>query len=189
VIGWESDALLTGARHAEARALIRRHGGIPLGASPGRTWLRQRYDGPYLRDALMDSGVLVETVETATAWTNLTRLHDVVADTIRVELHDGFPALVGCHVSHVYPSGASLYFTVLARAGTRPGERWAAAKAAACDAILDNGGTVTHHHAVGVDHLPYMEREVGEGGIAALRALAGQLDPSGIMNPGKLIPR
>jgi alkyldihydroxyacetonephosphate synthase len=189
IIGWDSDALLTGARQAEARALIRRHRGIPLGASPGRTWLRQRYDGPYLRDALMDSGVLVETVETATAWTNLTRLHDVVADTIRVELHDGFPALVGCHVSHVYPSGASLYFTVLARAGTQPGERWAAAKAAACDAILDNGGTVTHHHAVGVDHLPYMEREVGEGGIAALRALAGQLDPSGIMNPGKLIPR
>jgi alkyldihydroxyacetonephosphate synthase len=151
--------------------------------------LRQRYEGPYLRDALMDSGVLVETLETATSWANVLALHDIVAATLRAELHDECPALVGCHVSHVYPSGASLYFTVLARAGTRPRERWAAAKAAACDAILDSGGTITHHHAVGVDHLPYMEREVGEDGIAVLRALATQLDPAGIMNPGKLIPR
>lgn len=188
LIGWDSDALLRGARQAESRALIRRHHGIPLGASPGRSWLRQRFHGPYLRDALMDSGVLVETLETATSWANLRPLHDVVTATLRRQLRDDFPPLVGCHVSHVYPSGASLYFTVLARAGNDPGPRWTAAKAAACDAILDHGGTITHHHAVGVDHMDYMQREIGADGIAALRALSTKLDPSGIMNPGKLIP-
>ncbi|MBJ7610281.1 MAG: FAD-binding oxidoreductase [Candidatus Dormibacteraeota bacterium] len=188
IAGWDSDALLGGARQAEARAIIRRHRGIALGASPGQSWLRQRFHGPYLRDALLDAGVLVETVETATSWANLARLHDAVASALDEALRDGHTPLVGCHVSHVYPSGASLYFTVLARSGNDPRARWLRAKEAACNAILDNDGTITHHHAVGTDHLPYLEREIGIGGVAALRAVAAQLDPTGIMNPGKLIP-
>jgi alkyldihydroxyacetonephosphate synthase len=188
VVGWDSDARLAGARQAEARAVIRRHHGVALGSSPGRAWLRQRYHGPYLRDALMDGGVLVETLETATGWAGVAALRDAVTEAVRGSLGDGHPALVGCHVSHVYPAGASLYFTVLARAAQDAADQWRRAKAAACEAILDNGGTITHHHAVGTDHLPYMEREVGAGGVAALRALAAQCDPAGIMNPGKLIP-
>jgi alkyldihydroxyacetonephosphate synthase len=188
IAGWDSDALVGGARQAEARALIGRHRGIALGSSPGTSWLRQRYRGPYLRDALIDAGVLVETVETATSWSNLERLHDAVRSTLAHTLRDEHASLVGCHISHIYPSGASLYFTVLARAGTNPDERWRAAKAAACDAILDSGGTITHHHAVGTDHRQYMAREIGDDAIAALRAMARQLDPSGIMNPGKLLP-
>jgi alkyldihydroxyacetonephosphate synthase len=188
IAGWDSDALVGGARQAEARALIGRHRGIALGSSPGRSWLRQRYHGPYLRDTLMDAGVLVETVETATSWSNLEQLHDAVGNTLADTLHDEHAALVGCHISHIYPSGASLYFTVLARAGSNPDERWRAAKAAACEAILDCGGTITHHHAVGTDHRQYMAREIGDDATAALRAMARQLDPSGIMNPGKLLP-
>jgi alkyldihydroxyacetonephosphate synthase len=188
IAGWDSDALVTGARQAEARALIRRHHGIPLGASPGRSWLRQRYHGPYLRDALMDAGVLVETLETATSWSNLEHLHHAVGAALVESLRDERAPLVACHVSHVYPSGASLYFTVLAQAGRNPDERWLAAKRAACETVLDNGGTITHHHAVGADHLPYMAREIGGDAVAALRSLAGQLDPDGVMNPGKLIP-
>jgi alkyldihydroxyacetonephosphate synthase len=167
--------------------VIRAHGGITLGASPGQAWLRQRYHGPFLRDALIAAGVLVETLETATEWSALQALHDAVAGALRTALApDG--ALVGCHVSHVYPSGASLYFTVLAAAGADPRARWTTAKAAASQAILENGGTITHHHAVGTHHLPYMTRELGVPAVEALRALAAQLDPCGIMNPGKLIP-
>ena len=94
-----------------------------------------------------------------------------------------------CHVSHAYRDGASLYFTFVARAA--PGEeieQWRAVKSAACEAIVAAGGTITHHHAVGRDHAPYMEAEVGELGIEALRALKERLDPAGIMNPGKLLP-
>jgi alkyldihydroxyacetonephosphate synthase len=189
IAGWDSDALLPGARQAEAREVLHRHGGIRLGGAPGRSWLRQRYHGPYLRDALLDSGILVETLETATGWSTLHQLHDAVAEALRrALLADGAASLVGCHVSHVYPSGASLYFTVLAGAGPDPGARWAAAKRSGCEAILDNGGTITHHHAVGTDHRPYLTRELGGEALGALAAAASRLDPTGIMNPGKLLP-
>jgi alkyldihydroxyacetonephosphate synthase len=94
-----------------------------------------------------------------------------------------------CHISHLYETGASLYFTFIAR--QRDGaelEQWQAVKQAAGDAILAHGGTITHHHAVGHAHLPWMEREVGATGLDALRALKARLDPAGIMNPGKLLP-
>jgi alkyldihydroxyacetonephosphate synthase len=188
IVGWDSDALLTGARQAEARALLRSHRAIPLGSSPGRAWLRQRYHGPYLRDALLDAGILVETLETATDWSNLQELHDAVTGALRAALAGETRPLIGCHVSHIYPSGASLYFTVLARAGPDPRAQWSAAKRCACEAVLDAGGTITHHHAVGTDHRPYMAREVGIEALAGLHALARQLDPTGIMNPGKLLP-
>jgi alkyldihydroxyacetonephosphate synthase len=189
IVGWDSDARLVGARQAEARELLRRHGGIRLGGSPGRSWLRQRYHGPYLRDALLAAGVLVETVETATSWAALHQLHNAVAEALRTALSGGgTDPLIGCHVSHIYPSGASLYFTALAAAGPDPRALWTAAKMSASEAILDNGGTITHHHAIGTDHRPYLTREVGGDAVGALRAVARELDPAAIMNPGKLIP-
>ena len=99
------------------------------------------------------------------------------------------PPLVGCHVSHVYPSGASLYFTVLARQdGADPAGQWRAAKRAATDAVVAAGGTLTHHHAIGTDHRPWLAAEHGELGVELLRAVAQRCDPAGIMNPGKLLP-
>jgi alkyldihydroxyacetonephosphate synthase len=89
----------------------------------------------------------------------------------------------------VYPDGASLYFTVLgAQQSGREVEQWIAAKQAATDVLLDAGGTLTHHHAVGTDHTPWLHREIGAEGVALLRTMKKELDPAGIMNPGKLIP-
>jgi alkyldihydroxyacetonephosphate synthase len=93
-----------------------------------------------------------------------------------------------CHLSHVYRSGASLYFTVTCAQLDDPLAQWRAAKAAACDAILAAGATITHHHGVGLDHRPWYEREVGPLAIAALRAVKRELDPAGILNPGVLLP-
>jgi alkyldihydroxyacetonephosphate synthase len=94
-----------------------------------------------------------------------------------------------CHVSHLYRSGASLYFTFLARQEReRALEQWRAAKDAASGAIVANGGTITHHHAVGRDHARWMPDEVGELGIELIRAAKERLDPAGVMNPGKLLP-
>ena len=94
-----------------------------------------------------------------------------------------------CHLSHAYADGASLYFTFIAprREGAEV-EQWQAVKTAACEAIVTGGGTITHHHAVGRDHAPYMEAEVGRTGLDVLRAAKERLDPAGIMNPGKLLP-
>ena len=94
-----------------------------------------------------------------------------------------------CHVSHVYETGASLYFTLIAR--QREGEeieQWREVKDAAAEAILDAGATITHHHAIGRDHRRWLTREVGDGGLTRCAALKRELDPAGIMNPGKLLP-
>jgi alkyldihydroxyacetonephosphate synthase len=190
IVGWEGEEHAIAGRAADGARILRAGGGLPLGTRPGRSWLRSRYLGPYLRDVLLGHGVLAETLETATTWSSLLGLHDAVTRALQDSLRErGTPPLVGCHVSHLYPAGASLYFTFMARA--LPGDeldQWRAAKEAASSAIVANGGTITHHHAIGRDHLPWMRDEVGELGIDILRAAKERFDPRGIMNPGKLVP-
>jgi alkyldihydroxyacetonephosphate synthase len=190
ITGFEGEADEVAARAKRARAILAGAGGLALGSRPGEAWLRSRYGGPYLRDELLDRGVMVETLETATTWSAIERLHAAVAEALRTSMAArGTPALVGCHVSHLYPSGASLYFTWLARQEQGAElEQWRAAKGAACDAIVANGGTITHHHAIGRDHAPWMRAEVGDLGVEVLRAAKERLDPAGIMNPEKLLP-
>ncbi|ORX08566.1 flavoprotein [Mycobacterium szulgai] len=179
----------TESRHAETRALLEAHGGKSLGEEPAQAWERGRFAAPYLRDSLLAAGALCETLETATDWSNIPTLKAAVTEALTSSLAEsGTPALVMCHVSHVYPTGASLYFTVVAGQRGNPIEQWWAAKRAASDAIMANGGTITHHHAVGADHRPWMREEVGELGVQLLRAVKATLDPAGILNPGKLIP-
>lgn len=177
------------SRHAETRALLEAHGGKSLGEGPARTWEHGRFSAPYLRDSLLAAGALCETLETATNWSNLSALKAAVTEALTTSLAaSGTPALVMCHISHVYPTGASLYFTVVAGQRGNPLEQWWAAKRAACDAIMATGGTITHHHAVGADHRAWMNEEVGDLGVQVLRAVKATLDPAGILNPGKLIP-
>jgi alkyldihydroxyacetonephosphate synthase len=190
ILGWEGQPSSVAFRRKAARRALTTEHGVSLGRSAGEAWLRGRYSGPYLRDDLLDHGVLVETLETATSWGLLPRLHAAVRDALVDALRkDGRPPLVGCHISHVYPTGASLYFTVLT--GAEPGgeiAQWDAAKLAATDAILATGGTLTHHHAVGSVHAPWLAQEIGDVGVEVLRAVKARLDPAGILNPGKLLP-
>jgi alkyldihydroxyacetonephosphate synthase len=190
ILGFEGDAQEVSERRRRALQIVRRGGGLTVGRSPGEAWLSSRFSAPYLRDDLLTHGVMVETLETATPWSNVEVLHRRVREAIGHSLRAcGTPGLVMCHVSHLYETGASLYFTFIA--SQKQGEelaQWQAAKAAASAAIADGGGTITHHHAVGRDHAPWMEREVGHEGVAVLRALKAELDPAGIMNPGKLLP-
>jgi alkyldihydroxyacetonephosphate synthase len=184
ILGWEgfSDAELKGRRAASLRAL-RGLTTVGLGKPAGETWRHGRFSGPRQRDVLMDLGVCVETLETATYWSKLGTLRDAV----RKALADKLPrAVVACHISHAYETGASLYFTVLApRAEDDPVGQWRRAKAAACEAITGLG-TISHHHAVGVDHAPYLGEEIGSVGLNVLRAVKRELDPAGVLNPGKL---
>jgi alkyldihydroxyacetonephosphate synthase len=182
ICGWEGSHSSVVRRRREAARVLRRVGGRYVPQRAGREWVASRFAGPHLRDGLMDRGVLVETLETATSWSNLVALHDAVADALG-------GTLAGCHVSHVYPTGASLYFTVFARADAAdPAGQWRALKAAATEAILAAGGTLTHHHAVGRDHAPWLAAEAGPLGVEVLRAVKERCDPAGIMNPGKLLP-
>jgi alkyldihydroxyacetonephosphate synthase len=177
------------SRHAETRALLQARGGTSLGEAPARAWEHGRYGAPYLRDSLLSAGALCETLETATNWSNVPALKAAVTEALTTSLAEsGTPALVLCHISHVYPTGASLYFTVVAGQRGNPIEQWRKAKTASSDAMMRTGATITHHHAVGADHRPWMRDEVGDLGVAVLRAVKATLDPAGILNPGKLIP-
>lgn len=186
---FEGTAEHADSRHAETRALLAAHGGTSLGEDPAKAWEHGRFNAPYLRDSLLAGGALCETLETATSWSNIPALKAAVTDALTTALAEtGTPALVMCHISHVYPTGASLYFTVVAGQRGDVAEQWKKAKTAASEAITATGGTITHHHAVGADHRPWMTDEVGELGVQILRAVKQALDPAGIMNPGKLIP-
>jgi alkyldihydroxyacetonephosphate synthase len=189
IVGHEGDEESVARRRALAVRELRSGGAAYLGQAAGRSWEHGRYQGPYLRDTLMGKGAMVETLETSHTWSRLGELHDAVAAAIHRSLDgEGTPGLVFCHLSHAYADGASLYFTLIAR--SRHGaelEQWGQVKRAASEAIVASGGTITHHHAVGRDHAPYMEAEVGRTGLAVLRAVKDQLDPTGIMNPGKLL--
>lgn len=177
------------SRHQETRELLTAMGGTSLGDAAARAWEHGRFNAPYLRDSLLAAGALCETLETATTWSNVPLLKAAVTDALTTALADsGTPALVMCHISHVYPTGASLYFTVVAAQRGNPSEQWRAAKAAASEAMVRNGGTITHHHAVGADHRPWMRDEVGDLGVELLKSVKATLDPAGILNPGKLIP-
>ena len=177
------------SRHEETSAVLAAHGGTSLGEGPAKAWEHGRFNAPYLRDALLSAGALCETLETATSWSNLAVLKVAVTEALRTALTEsGTAALVMCHISHVYPTGASLYFTVVAGQRGDVAEQWHAAKAAAAHAIVTRGGTITHHHAVGTDHRPWMADEIGDLGVRVLRAVKQMLDPAGILNPGKLIP-
>ncbi len=172
-----------------ARTLGRRHGGLPLGRGPGKSWKQERFKTPYLRDFLLDEGVAIDTMETAFRFRDLTTGHARVVAALRAATlaHAGAGLAMG-HVSHSYPDGACVYFIVLypLAQGDRL-EQWQAIKRAGMDAIVASGGTVSHHHGVGTDHAPWLAQEKGELGMASLRALKATLDPDGMMNPGKLV--
>ena len=145
-----------------------------------------RFHAPYLRDSLLDVGVLVETLETATFWSRRDEVYLAVRACLETSLGEG--TLVLCHISHVYETGCSLYFTIAARQGDDPLTQWEQAKAKVNDVLMEHGATITHHHAVGTDHRPWLAQEIGPVGVAMLRALKAAVDPAGVLNPGVLIP-
>ena len=187
ITGYEGNEADIGYRREKVRALLRDVHAVSLGKPAGQAWEHSRFAAPALRDTLLDSGALAETLETAATWKQLPVVYDAVRTALQSTLGR---AVVGCHVSHLYSSGASLYFTVLAPArGEGEIERWSAAKAAVNDAIVAAGGTITHHHAVGTAHRDHVTADLGgELGVAMLRAVKTAVDPNNVMNPGKLLP-
>ncbi len=189
LFSFEGEARASAAAARDTRRLLRSLGGFDLGAAPARKWRSERFAHPYLRDELLDMGALVDTLETCTDWSRLPGLYGALREALRGAIEaGGSEAIVLCHLSHLYPHGASLYFTFLGRADRdAPRDQWRAIKEAAGDAILRAGGTITHHHAIGIDHRPWFDQEVGPQGLRLLRAAARVADPSGILNPGKLL--
>ncbi|WP_036507254.1 FAD-binding oxidoreductase [Nocardioides sp. URHA0020] len=186
ITGFEGTAAAVAAKRAAVTAVLTELGGDPVGEAAGEKWVHGRFDAPYLRDSMLDVGVLVETLETATFWSGVDRLYADVKSALTAALGD--PSIVLCHISHVYETGCSLYFTVAAKEADDPLAQWHRAKVAASDAMIAAGATITHHHAIGTDHKPWLAQEIGPLGVSVLRAVKADLDPTGILNPGVLVP-
>lgn len=174
---------------AEALRRIRGAGGVNTGRMLGKKWEHARFRSPYLRHGLWEHGYAVDTLETAVDWARVPAMVARVEQAIRDHAGAGEQAHVFTHLSHLYPQGSSIYTTYVFRcsesyAATR--ERWWAMKQAASDAIVANGGTISHQHGVGRDHAPWLHHEKGERGMAAIRALVEHFDPDQYLNPGCL---
>jgi len=185
-----SNALVRLARRA-ALDIAGKHGGVHIGRAMGRQWVKSRFRAPYLRNLLWEMGYAVDTVETAVKWTRLPAMVDTIGTALRTGLADRDERVHAfTHLSHSYPSGSSVYTTYVYRVAPDPDEtlsRWQALKAAASQAIVAHGGTISHQHGVGVDHLPYLACEKGDLGLAAIRALCERFDPQELLNSGKLV--
>lgn len=173
-----------------ALKIIKKHHGIYVGSTIGNHWYRNRFRAPYLRNSLWELGYAVDTLETANIWGNIPIAIKELEGAITNALIDiGEKVHVFTHLSHVYPQGSSIYLTYLFRIANDPNEtlsRWQRIKTAASTAIVKTGGTISHQHGVGRDHLPYLEAEKGKLGIELIKAIGGRADPTGIMNSGKL---
>ena len=176
------------AHMLRAQAIGVLNGGLPLGKGPGTSWKKERFRTPYLRDFLLDQGIAIDTMETAFEWSKLEQGHARVLAQMRAatQRHAGGGLAMG-HVSHSYPDGACVYFIVVYPVSASDAiEQWREIKRATTDAIVDAGGTISHHHGIGTDHAPWLTREKGVLGVKAMKALKQTFDPEGMMNPGKL---
>jgi alkyldihydroxyacetonephosphate synthase len=192
VLGFESGDHELRPWLARALEITAAHGGkrhSDDGDDPAAVWRAAFLRGPHLRDAFAQLGLIHETFETAVTWDRFAAFHAGVIDATRRAMADacGGGAL-SCRFAYVYPDGPAPYYSVYApgRRGEEL-EQWDAVKAAASEAILALGGTITHHHSVGRDHGPWYRRESPELYLAALDAAKAELDPAGIMNPGVLL--
>jgi alkyldihydroxyacetonephosphate synthase len=183
----EDDAAWGAAARDRALSIARECGGFHVGAAPGTSWYAGRFNMPYLRDIIMDRALGVDTLETSALWDNLDATYQAVRGALLRELNGR--GAVMTHISHSYSAGSSLYFTFFfARDLDDEVGQWERLKRAASDAIAQTGATISHHHGVGRDHAPWMAAEVGESGLELLRGLKHVADPTGILNPGKLLP-
>jgi alkyldihydroxyacetonephosphate synthase len=198
--GWDLDKICLsfigfegGEAHAKRQkslvdAIVKKHGGMSVGTGPGVLYDQKKFDTPYLRDFLLDRGAAGDVSETAAPWSKLKPLYDGV-----IAAADGAFATLGkkgyimCHLSHSYHSGACLYFTFAFVGGDNMLAEYDIVKSAIQQAFVDNGGTLSHHHGVGIEHSAWLEQDISPEGVKVVRGLFGAVDPGDNFNPRKIV--
>jgi alkyldihydroxyacetonephosphate synthase len=189
-IGYEGGHRHVSAQRRAVGRLVKRHGGLCIGSGPGALYDQKKFDIPYIRDYLLDRGAAGDVSETATTWSNLMPLYDaVVAAANRAFDKLTVQGYVMCHLSHSYHAGACLYFTFAFRATSDADMlvEYEVVKSAIQQAFVDNGATLSHHHAVGTEHAQWLTEDISAPGVAMLNALFEGIDPEGHLNPGKIV--
>ncbi|WP_166350165.1 FAD-binding oxidoreductase [Phytoactinopolyspora limicola] len=188
-IGYEGSAAHVRYEKRLVRRIVRRHGGVYVGEGPGALYDQKKFDTPYIRDFLLDRGAAADVSETAAPWSALRPLYDTTMAAARRAYDDlGVQGWIMCHLSHSYHSGACLYFTFAFVHGDEPIKQYDHVKSAIQQSFIDAGGTLSHHHAVGVEHAPWLAQDISPEGVALMRGLLDSADPNGNFNPDKIIP-
>ncbi len=175
----------------QARQIFREHGGLFTGKAIGNIWKKSRFKAPYLRNSLWEAGYMLDTLETEIRWSRVLTAREMILKSIQEAgetLNERILAF--SHLSHLYSTGASIYVTYLLRRSPEPEvnlQRWKIIKEAASKAILECGGTISHQHGIGRDHMDYLSIEKGEVALDSLRRIIKFFDPDSILNPGVLI--
>lgn len=190
-IGFEGSAEHVARQRKLVGAIVKAHGGLCVGSSPGELYDQKKFDTPYIRDFLLDRGGLADVSETSAPWSLLEPLYDGVTTAARKAFADlGVKGWIMCHLSHSYHSGACLYFTFAFK--ETPGEdglaQYDTVKRAIQQGFIDHGATLSHHHAVGVEHSAWLAEDISPAGVTMLRALFEGIDPNHSLNPGKILP-
>jgi alkyldihydroxyacetonephosphate synthase len=189
-VGYEGTADHVAAQRKLTERIVKRHGGLGIGSSPGQLYDQKKFDTPYIRDFLLDRGAPADVSETSAPWSQLQRVYD----NVRAAGHGAFdrlgvPGYLMCHLSHSYHAGACLYFTfAINPADDRDAlEDYGVVKRAIQQAFVDSGATLSHHHAVGTEHAQWLEEDISTPGVAMLQALFEGTDPGANLNPGKIV--
>lgn len=198
--GWDTDEMCISyvcfegseadvdARRRQVVKIAKAHGALVLGTGPGALYDQKKFDTPYLRDFLLEQDVMGDVSETAAPWSKLNTVHDeVYAAANRAFASLGKQGFIMCHLSHSYHAGACLYFTFAFKAGEDADREYATVKTAIQQAFVDHGGTLSHHHGVGMEHAPWMEQVVSTEGVNMMRTLFNATDPGNHLNPGKIV--
>ena len=188
-MGYEGGKAHVARQKAIVKNIVGKHGGIVLGKGPGVLYDQKKFDTPYLRDFLLDRGAIGDVSETAAPWSKLKPLYDnVMAAANRAFAELGVHGWIMCHLSHSYHSGACLYFTfAFKHDGTDPLGQYDKVKSAVQQAFVDSDGTLSHHHAVGTEHAPWLEQDISAPGVHMIDGLFAAMDPGGNFNPGKIV--
>jgi alkyldihydroxyacetonephosphate synthase len=189
-IGYEGSERHVASQRRRVKRIVSRHGGLCIGSGPGELYDQKKFDTPYIRDFLLDRGVLADVSETAAPWSALGTVYDNVTANARAAFAElGVRGYVMCHLSHSYHSGACLYFTfAISPSGRRePLDEYGVVKSAIQQTFVDSGATLSHHHAVGTEHARWLEQDISAPGVAMLRALLDGFDPGRNLNPSKIV--
>jgi alkyldihydroxyacetonephosphate synthase len=187
-VGYEGGDELIGRNQKTVAGIVKKHGGLGIGKGPGVLYDQKKFDTPYIRDFFLDFGGSADVSETAAPWSKLFPLYtNVIAAANRAFDEIGVKGWIMAHLSHSYHSGACLYFTFAFVSTEDAITQYDVVKTAIQQAFIDNGGTVSHHHGVGLEHAPWLEQDISTEGIAMMRSLFDASDPQGTFNPGKIV--
>ncbi len=189
-IGYEGTEGHVAEQRKKVGKIVKRHGGVCIGSGPGALYDQKKFDTPHIRDFLLDRGAAGDVSETAMPWSRLTPVYDAVcAAAYSAFAQVGVQGYLMCHLSHSYHAGACLYFTFafVPTPGGDMATEYAVIKSAIQQAFVDNGATLSHHHAVGTEHAQWLEQDISAPGVAMIEALFAGIDPGRHLNPGKIV--